>query len=210
MPRAYRSVSDMLAAYLSGWRAINTLDHAIVSRQDLVQRDAFMADGTPSGGGLVMREDLQSTVGAVIRRERRKRRLSRRALAERAAVSTVYLGEVERGQKYPSARVLEGLAAALELETPDLLGLVVIALRGVTEQPLHGPIALVGGYTVTRRTIGQRHSSFQSPDWQRANRYPTFTIRLPTTMNRSTAETPKPAPESLDWWQPRILVFQAE
>ncbi len=153
-----------------------------------------------------MRGDLQSTVGAVIRRERRKRRLSRRALAERAAVSTVYLGEVERGQKYPSARVLEGLAAALELETPDLLGLVATALRGVTEPSPHGPAALVGGQFLTRHTSGQRNSALRLPDWQRTNRYPPFTIRLPTTIDRARGETSRPEQESLDWWQPRVLV----
>ncbi len=156
-----------------------------------------------------MRGDLQSTVGAVIRRERRKRRLSRRALAERAAVSTVYLGEVERGQKYPSARVLEGLAAALELDTPDLLGLVATALRGVTEHTPKGPVALVGGHAMTRRASGQRNSLLLAADWQRTNRYPPFAIRLPATPERPRVETPSTAQESLDWWQPRVLVSQA-
>lgn len=73
--------------------------------------------------------DLQTTLGAVVRRARRERGLTRRALADRSAVSEVYLGEVERGEKYPSARVLEQVAAALDLETPDLLAQVAEALR---------------------------------------------------------------------------------
>lgn len=57
--------------------------------------------------------DLQATLGAVIRKERRHRRRTMAWLAERAAISLVYLGEIERGKKYPSALVLEppGLGA---------------------------------------------------------------------------------------------------
>lgn len=73
--------------------------------------------------------DLQETLGHVIRQERRARQMTLRDLAERAAVSVVYLGEVERGQKYPSARVLEQFAAALDLAVPDLLQLVAGAMR---------------------------------------------------------------------------------
>lgn len=73
--------------------------------------------------------DLQSTLGAVIRRERRARGRTMRRLAEDAALSTVYLGEIERGKKYPSALVLEQLARALGLEVADLLALVADDLR---------------------------------------------------------------------------------
>ncbi len=73
--------------------------------------------------------DLQETVGAVIRRERQGRGLTIRELAERAIVSPVYLGEIERGQKYPSALVVERVAAALDLDVPELIDLVVSDLR---------------------------------------------------------------------------------
>lgn len=73
--------------------------------------------------------DLQQTVGAVIRRERRRRGLTMKSLAKRAALSVVYLGEIERGQKYPSALVLERLAEALGLQTPDVLERVAADLR---------------------------------------------------------------------------------
>lgn len=74
--------------------------------------------------------DLQQTVGTVIRHERRERGLTLKELAERAIVSVVYLGEIERGKKYPSPIVLERLAGALEMETPDLLERVADELRG--------------------------------------------------------------------------------
>ncbi len=75
-------------------------------------------------------DDLQVAVGAVIRRERRIRGMTLKELATRAIVSVVYLGEIERGKKYPSPVVLERLAAALDLATPDLLMLIALTLRG--------------------------------------------------------------------------------
>jgi transcriptional regulator with XRE-family HTH domain len=76
--------------------------------------------------------DLQQTMGAVIRRERRERQMTLKELAERSAISLVYLGEIERGKKYPSALVLERLARALDLTVPDLLEYVAEEMRGVT------------------------------------------------------------------------------
>ena len=77
--------------------------------------------------------DLQQTMGTTIRRERGALGLTLKGLAERAALSVVYLGEIERGKKYPSALVLEKLAEALELSMPDLLEHVAEDLRGVRE-----------------------------------------------------------------------------
>lgn len=78
-------------------------------------------------------DDLQAAVGAVIRRERRERALTLKALATRAIISVVYLGEIERGKKYPSPVTLERLADALELTTSDLLERIAIELRGAPQ-----------------------------------------------------------------------------
>ncbi|HEX8728708.1 MAG TPA: helix-turn-helix transcriptional regulator [Ktedonobacterales bacterium] len=83
-------------------------------------------------------DDLQAAVGAVIRQERRARDLTLKELAARAIISVVYLGEIERGKKYPSPVTLERLAEALDLTTPDLLERIAYALRGV-EQPVEAP-----------------------------------------------------------------------
>lgn len=77
-------------------------------------------------------DDLQAAVGTVVRRERRERGLTLKQLAARAILSVVYLGEIERGKKYPSPVTLERLADALELSTPDLLELIALELRGET------------------------------------------------------------------------------
>ncbi len=80
--------------------------------------------------------DLQATVGTTIRRARRERRLKLKELAARSALSVVYLGEIERGKKYPSARVLEELARALEMDIAELLNLIAAELRHAAAPPL--------------------------------------------------------------------------
>ena len=87
--------------------------------------------------------DLQETVGVVIRRERRMRRLTLREVAARAATSLVYLSEIERGKKYPSALVLERLAAALGLTVPELLERIAGDLRAA-EAPEREQVHAVG------------------------------------------------------------------
>jgi transcriptional regulator with XRE-family HTH domain len=83
-------------------------------------------------------DDLQSAVGAVIRRERRERESTLKELATRAIISVVAVSVKERGKKYPSPVTLERLADALDLTTSDLLERIAVELRGV-EQPLEAP-----------------------------------------------------------------------
>ncbi len=95
--------------------------------------------------------DVQQTMGAVLRRERRQRGLTLKAVAERAALSVVYLGEIERGKKYPSALVLERLAGALDIEVWDVLELVADDLRGMRQPVTTNAIGFA--------TPGQRDSA---------------------------------------------------
>lgn len=91
---------------------------------------------------------LQRVMGAVLRRERRERGLTLKDLAGRSALSVVYLGEIERGKKYPSASVLEKLAESLDLDVPDLLELLADALRGERDATMTPAI----GFTLPGRT----------------------------------------------------------
>jgi transcriptional regulator with XRE-family HTH domain len=77
--------------------------------------------------------NLQEMMGRVIRRERQDRHLTLKEVADKANLSVVYVGEVERGQKYPSAIVLEKLAEALDLTVADLLELVAEEIRAERE-----------------------------------------------------------------------------
>lgn len=89
---------------------------------------------------------LQDAVGAVIRRERHARAWKLRDLAERAALSVVYLGEIERGRKYPSAAVVERIAAAFAVPVPELIESVADELRGESPVEMRGTL----GFTTSR------------------------------------------------------------
>ena len=76
-----------------------------------------------------MADDLQQIMGRVIRRERQGRHLTIKELGYKAGLSEIYVGEIERGQKYPSANVLESLAEALDLDVAGLLELIAEEIR---------------------------------------------------------------------------------
>lgn len=61
----------------------------------------------------------QTLFGGRIRLLRRSSKLSREQLAERARISSNYLGEIERGEKWPSLEVIGSLAAALGVSPSD-------------------------------------------------------------------------------------------
>ena len=73
--------------------------------------------------------DLQEILGRVIRQERQYRHLTIKELGEKAGLSEIYVGEIERGQKYPSAKVQESIARALELDLAELLELMAEEIR---------------------------------------------------------------------------------
>lgn len=111
--------------------------------------------------------DLQETLGKVIRRERQQRRLTMRELGERAGLSEIYVGEIERGQKYPSARVLESVAAALDLEVAELLELVATELREASAAARGGTAGLGFGFgrpEPVRSSIGTQEKGAASSE----------------------------------------------
>ena len=101
--------------------------------------------------------DLQEVVGRVIRQERQARDLTIKELGSKAGLSEIYVGEIERGQKYPSAKVLESLASALGLDIAELLELMAEGIRREREPQITSVI----GFTVPqtgqpRRTVVRR------------------------------------------------------
>jgi transcriptional regulator with XRE-family HTH domain len=101
--------------------------------------------------------DLQEIVGRVIRQERQARDLTIKELGSKAGLSEIYVGEIERGQKYPSAKVLESLASALGLDIAELLELMAEGIRREREPQITSVI----GFTVPqtgqpRRTVVRR------------------------------------------------------
>jgi transcriptional regulator with XRE-family HTH domain len=97
--------------------------------------------------------NLQEIIGRVIRQERQDRRLTIKELGEKAGISEIYVGEIERGQKYPSANVLESLARALELNLAEMLELMAEEIRKEQEPQL---TTVIGFTTPNRPEQGRR------------------------------------------------------
>src|SRR5437870_13601838 len=73
--------------------------------------------------------DLQEIMGRVIRRERQDRHLTIKDLGDKAGLSESYVGEIERGQKYPSAKVLESIANAVDFDLAEFCELIAEEVR---------------------------------------------------------------------------------
>jgi transcriptional regulator with XRE-family HTH domain len=68
-----------------------------------------MADGAPA-----------ERLGEIIRRQRELSELSMRQFASLAGISNPYLSQIERGLRDPSDRVLDAIAAALQVSADTL------------------------------------------------------------------------------------------
>lgn len=68
-------------------------------------------------------EDTESRkvdVGAFIREQRERSRISLRKLADTAGISNPYLSQIERGLRKPSAEILKGIAKSLSISAETL------------------------------------------------------------------------------------------
>lgn len=61
-----------------------------------------------------------SHVGAFIREQRERSRISLRKLADAAGISNPYLSQIERGLRKPSAEILKGIAKSLSISAETL------------------------------------------------------------------------------------------
>ena len=77
-------------------------------------------------------------VGAFIRSQRERAKMSVRKLAELAEVSNPYLSQIERGLRKPSAEILQQVANALRISVESLYvraGILSDEARGVSTVP---------------------------------------------------------------------------
>lgn len=72
--------------------------------------------------------NIRKLLGSNIKNYRVQRGLTQEKLAEAANTATNYLGLIECGKKFPSADMIERIAAALERDTPELFSLSPIRL----------------------------------------------------------------------------------
>ncbi|CAN5168678.1 hypothetical protein BH24ACT16_BH24ACT16_09890 [soil metagenome] len=93
----------------------------------------------------VASRDLLSAIGETLRSVRNERGLTLRQVSEGSHVSVSYLAEIERGEKDPSSRVLESVAAGLDIEVSELLIKISAALEPApvvhVPDPVSGSIA---------------------------------------------------------------------
>ena len=64
--------------------------------------------------------NLRSLLSKNIKKRREFLGISQATLAERVGTSTHYISQIERKNKFPSSDMLERIAAALELDAPEL------------------------------------------------------------------------------------------
>ena len=62
----------------------------------------------------------QKTLGLSVKRIREQRKLSQEKLAEAADIHTSYIGQIERGLRYPSLKVIFRIADALNIRISEL------------------------------------------------------------------------------------------
>ena len=67
--------------------------------------------------------NLRQVLANNLRENRKKLGISQAKLAEKADLSTQYLAMIELQHKFPSPEVLERLAFALEIDTPELFSM---------------------------------------------------------------------------------------
>jgi len=72
---------------------------------------------------LVMLGSKSNHLGEIIRQQRVFRALTQHELAARSGVSPSHLGRIERGERFPSARVLRRIAKPLSLKEDELFTL---------------------------------------------------------------------------------------
>jgi transcriptional regulator with XRE-family HTH domain len=67
--------------------------------------------------------NLRQLLALTMKKRRRDLGLSQAGLAERADTSTQYIAMIELARKFPSPEMLERIAAALEIDAPELFSL---------------------------------------------------------------------------------------
>ena len=112
--------------------------------------------------------------GEAIAELRVSRRLDRKQLAEAASISYSYLSAIESGQKIPSPKLEEAIAAALGVPPKEILALANGAISGTTD---HGP-----------RTTDPEPADYRSVDMAAVDAQPAAMYRMASRGSASPAQ----------------------
>jgi transcriptional regulator with XRE-family HTH domain len=85
--------------------------------------------------------DLRELLANNIKKYRKIRGFSQEMLAEKARTSTTHIGMIEIGKKFPSTQMLERIAIALGIDTPELFAI--------------GPVTFLPGNSKTAERLYQ-------------------------------------------------------
>ena len=75
--------------------------------------------------------DIRAVLAYNIKKRRKNLGISQEKLAEKVTTSTHYIGSIEQKTKFPSPEMLERIAAALEIDTPQLFSMAAFTEEAV-------------------------------------------------------------------------------
>ena len=101
---------------------------------------------------------LRALLSHNIKEQRRILGITQAKLAEKVKTSTHYIGQIELGNKFPTPEMLERIAAALEIDSPQLFSMNSFPTEAI-KQFQEG--LLVDIETAIVSTISSRFADFQ-------------------------------------------------
>ena len=76
---------------------------------------------------------LRALLSHNIREQRQILSLTQAKLAEKVETSTHYIGQIELGNKFPTPEMLERIAAALEIDSPQLFSMNSFPIEAIKQ-----------------------------------------------------------------------------
>jgi len=106
--------------------------------------------------------DIRLLLAKNIKNYRKIKGFSQEMLAEKAGTSTTHIGMVEIGKKFPSIRMLEKIANALDVDTPELFvtgNVVFLSSNNKSIELLHKEI--INDFNQLEKTVTRRIKELQ-------------------------------------------------
>ena len=106
--------------------------------------------------------DLRELLALNLKKYRKIQGLSQEALAEKAGTSTTHIGMIEIGKKFPSSKMLEQIASALGIDTPELFTTeTVVFLPGNNKSIERMYQDIMGDFEDFKESVSKRIKEFQ-------------------------------------------------